>query len=198
MEWAIGLSGRFRLLHNPVVAAHAEATLAGIVCSKDGAAGAELFHPLLKQFADADALRANMDAELRPANDKLETAMEVIDCNPDRAAQLADAAITASESGILDCGLLTQLLWRLRDRSLDLADDLFPEALNFVTSVPAPDTSLLLEIGKYLFKAPKHLSESDREEQNEVFEIDQSSVANFTATWISTDPDDARAISIRR
>jgi hypothetical protein len=54
MEWAIGLSGRFRLLHNPVVAAHAEATLAGIVCSKGRAAGAELFRDALTRIHSLD------------------------------------------------------------------------------------------------------------------------------------------------
>src|SRR5207247_9153846 len=99
--------------------------------------------PDLSQFTAADSSRAKLDDERRQANRKLKTALEVVDSNPDRAAQLAGAALAASVPFELDFDVLLTLLSKLRDRAPDLSDELFPEALDFVTSDRAPSTGLM-------------------------------------------------------
>src|ERR1700733_7924491 len=47
LEWAVGLAGRFRQLHDPVVATYALSQLGGLVCAHDREAGAGLFRESL-------------------------------------------------------------------------------------------------------------------------------------------------------
>src|SRR5437016_8644857 len=61
----------------------------------------------LAQFAAGDAAKAKMDEERRQANKKLQTAIGIVESNPDRAAQLADAALPASVPLELDIALPT-------------------------------------------------------------------------------------------
>jgi hypothetical protein len=143
VEWAVALGGRFRGLHDPVVAAYALGRLAETVCAKDPAGGEELFRasleglrlltpdafssarhrlpvpsftalwkaltpaaakcaPELQQLADSDGARAKMLEERQRAPDYLRRASSLVDSDPDRAEQLAEAAITASDPTLLD------------------------------------------------------------------------------------------------
>ena len=47
LEWAVGLAGHFRQLHDPVVATYAISQLGGLVCAHDREAGAGLFRESL-------------------------------------------------------------------------------------------------------------------------------------------------------
>jgi hypothetical protein len=236
MEWATGLGGRFRELHNSVTATFATATLATLVCAKDKAQGSELFRgalsglnlltpasfnqrgpvlpvssyaglwkfivpaalkcdPDLSQFTAADSSGAKLDDERRQANRKLKTALEVVDSNPDRAAQLAGAALAASVPLELDFDILLTLLSKLRDRAPDLSDELFPEALDFVTSDRAPSTGLMQELGKYLFTSQRARGRTpaENEDQDESFQVGQSSIFIFRVTRKNVGAEDIRA-----
>lgn len=236
LEWAVALRGRFREMHNPVVATYALGRLASLVCAKDRTAGSGLFREALtrlnmlpdRAFSDtgpvlpassfsglwksimpealrcdpaigglvnADHIRARIAEERRKANYNLSTAREIVDPQPDRAAQLADAAMAASDPNVLDITVLSHFLCELRDRAPDLADDLFPKALDFVTAPAEPRLDLLLELGKYLFTAPWLLEKlgSDRKELEDVFSIGGSTVANLMAARESANSDDVES-----
>ena len=65
LEWAVALRGRFREMHNPVVATYALGRLASLVCAKDRTAGSGLFREALtrlnmlpdRAFSDAGPVR---------------------------------------------------------------------------------------------------------------------------------------------
>jgi len=148
--------------------------------------------PEISNFLNADRMRARMADERRKANYNLSIARLMVDEQPDRAAQLADAAMAASDPNVLDITVLSHFLCELRDRAPDLADDFFPKALDFVTSPAEPRLDLLLELGKYLFTAPWLLEKlgSDKKELQDVFSIGGSTVANLMAARDSANSDD--------
>jgi hypothetical protein len=149
-------------------------------------------NPELQSLADTDRARAKMLDERQQAPDNLTRAFSLVNSDPDRAAQLARAAISASDPELLDIATLTLLLSNLRDRAADVADDLFPDALDFIASAPQPDPGLLLELGKYLFTAPKYRELPDVEQQSDVSTVGSTSIANFTANRKSASSDDIR------
>jgi len=236
LEWALALRGRFREIHNPVVASYSLGRLASLVCAKDRTAGSGLYREALtrlnmlpdRAFSDtgpvlpvssfsglwksimpealrcdpaiggvvnAGHIRVRMAEERQKANFNLSTAREIVESQPDRAAQLAAAAMAASDPNVLDITVLSHFLCELRDRAPDLADDLFPQALDFVTSPAAPRLDLLLELGKYLFTAPWLVEKlgSDKKELQDVFSIGGSPVANLMAARESANSDDVES-----
>jgi len=231
VEWAVGLAGRFRTLHDPVVATYAIGQLAQTVCAIDRGAGADLFRDSLERLrtlgpgafvsarhrlpvasftslwksltaaagkcrqeladlADTDRARAKMQQERQQANDDLRQALSVLDSEPDRAAQLAETAMSASDPSVLDIPTLTMFLSQLRDRAADVADELFPKALDFVASPSEPSPELLLELGEYLFTAPKYLDVPDSQQSSDVRDIGSTKVADFTSNRRSSSSDD--------
>lgn len=144
----------------------------------------------LKGLDDGARSRARMDEERRQANDNLRTAFQLFDNNPDRAAQLVEAAISSSDPTLLDIPSLTRFLSQLRERAADVADDLFPEALDFIASAEQPSPGLLLEFGKYLFTAPQYRDIPDSEQQSDVQQVGKTSITNFSANRKSSDSDE--------
>jgi len=149
--------------------------------------------PVLESAIDAAAAEAKMKEEQRLANSRLSQAQGYLDSNPDRAMQLAEGAITSSVPGVLDMSRLGKFLSELRDKASDLADDLFPDALDFIVNAPAPDPSLLMELGKYLFTSPQYRTRDDKEELGDTAQVGNSEIANFTVIRASTNPDDVLA-----
>jgi hypothetical protein len=151
--------------------------------------------PALSTFLNTDRIQARISGERRKANYNLSTARSIVDLQPDRAAQLADAAMAASDPSVLDIVTLSKFLSELRDRAPDLADDLFPKALDFVTSTAEPRLDQLQEIGKYLFVAPQLLErlDADKKELQVVFPVGGSTIANFMATRQSANSDDVES-----
>ncbi len=84
--------------------------------------------PALEQNFDTERARAKMQSERQSANSTLRLAFSRIESNPNRAGQLAEAAISATDPEFLDIALLTQFLSQLRDRAADVSDDVFPAA----------------------------------------------------------------------
>ncbi len=146
--------------------------------------------PELAAPADTDGAKAKTEQERQQANDTLRKAYSLIDSNPDRAAQLAETAITSSDPTVLDIAALTFFLSRLRGRAADVADEVFPEALDFIASASAPSPGLLLELGKYLFTGPQYRESPDEEQAGEVRDIGSRSIANFAANRKTANSDD--------
>lgn len=155
-------------------------------------AAARKCDPSLEGSVNLASAQGKMDEERRLANTRLSQARGFIKDNPDRAAQLMDGAIASSLPGVLDMSMLGLALSELRDRAPDLSDDLFPQALAFISDAAAPDPSLLMELGKFLFTSPQYVSADDKLELSETTQIGNTQVANFRATRSSTDTDEVR------
>jgi hypothetical protein len=146
----------------------------------------------LQQLTDSERAKAKMQEERQQAPQNLGQAVSLVTSDPDRAAQLARAAITASDPMLLDIPTLTFFLSNLRDRAGDVADELFPDALNFIASAPQPSPGLLLELGKYLFTSPRYRELPDVEQASEAYKVGSTSIANFAANRKSASSDDIR------
>jgi hypothetical protein len=146
----------------------------------------------LEQYFDNEHARAKIQSERQSANDTLRRANARIDSDPDRAGQLAEAAIGVTDADHLDIPLLTLFLSQLRDRAPEVSDDVFPVALDLIASAQAPSPGLLMELGKYLFVSHRYLSYPDKDENNDVFTVNGSSIANFQEIRQSTIPDEVR------
>jgi len=146
--------------------------------------------PDLQQLADAEHAKAKMLEERQQANQNLGQALFLVTSDPDRATQLAQGAISASDPTLLDVPTLTLFLSNLRDRAGELADELFPDALNFVASAQEPNPGLLLELGKYLFTSPAYREVPDTQQASETHTVGKTSIANFTANRKSASSDD--------
>jgi hypothetical protein len=146
--------------------------------------------PELQQLADGDRAKAKMLEERQQAPENLRQAFSLVASDPDRAAQLAKAAISASDPTLLDIPTLTLFLSSLRDRAGDVADEFFPDALDFLASAPQPSPGLLLELGKYLFTAPKYRDVPDVEQASDIHQVGNASIADFTANRKSASSDD--------
>jgi hypothetical protein len=153
-------------------------------------AAARKCDPALDPSVNLATAQAKMDEERRQANSRLSQARNFTKDNPDRAAQMIDGALSASVPGVLDMSMLGLALSELRDRAPDLTDDLFPQALDFVANAAAPDPSLLMELGKYLFTSPQYAGTEDKLELSEVTQVGNSSIANFSRVRKSTGSDD--------
>jgi hypothetical protein len=70
--------------------------------------------PALNTFLNTDRIQARISGERRKANYNLSTARSIVDLQPDRAAQLADAAMAASDPSVLDIVTLSKFLSELR------------------------------------------------------------------------------------
>lgn len=138
----------------------------------------------------SDRIRSAISFERQRANEMLATARGVIDANPDRAAQLADAALAAGDPMTLDVAALTRFLSELRERTPDLSDDLFPKALDFIAS--APSAPQWMELARYLFTATAYLDRPDKEQKNREFDIGGATIVDLSAIRHSTGADDVR------
>jgi hypothetical protein len=148
--------------------------------------------PKLEQYFDTERAHAKMQLERRNAMDTLRMAQGRIDSNPDRAGQLAEAAMSASDPDHLDIPFLTQFLGQLRARAADVSDDTFPVALDFISSAQWPSPSLLMELGKFLFVSHRLVLIPDEYDNNETFTVSNTSIANFQDLRASTIPDEVR------
>jgi len=148
--------------------------------------------PSLEQYFDSEHARAKTQSERQNANDTLRRANARIDSNPDRAGQLAEAAISATDADHLDIPLLTQFLSQLRERAPEVSDDVFPVALDLIASARAPSPGLLMELGKYLFVSRRYFPYPDKDENNDIFTVNGTSIANFQDIRASTISDEVR------
>jgi hypothetical protein len=231
LDWAVGLGGRFRRFHDPVVVAYSLAQLGSLVCPQNRGAGAELFRdslfdlraltpqaftsarhrlpvpsfttlwnlvtpaaakcaPELRDSFDTERAKAKMQEERQQANDDVRDAFSAVDAEPDRAAQLVETALSVSDPTLLDIPSVTLLLSQLRDRAAEVSDDLFPKVLDFIASAQQPSPSLLLELGKYLFTAPRYLYAADVQQLSDVHQVGSTSIATFTANRRTASSDD--------
>jgi hypothetical protein len=148
--------------------------------------------PDLQQLADTDHARAKMLDERQQASQNIGQAMSLLTADPDRAAQLARTAMASSDPITLDIPTLTFFLSNLRDRAGDLADELFPDVLDFIASAPQPSPGRLLELGNYLFTAPRCRELPDVQQPGETYTVGSTSIANFAANRKSASSDDIR------
>jgi hypothetical protein len=149
--------------------------------------------PELQELTDIDRAQAKMGDERQRANLTLGDALLSVQDDPDRAAQLARNALTAGDPTTLNIPTLTLFLSVLRDRAADVADEVFPEALNFIASSPQPSTANLLDLGEYLFTAPKYRETPDQYEYSDLHQVGDTWIANFAANRRSANPEDIRA-----
>src|ERR671925_1130407 len=115
----------------------------------------------LQALTDNERAQAKMQDERQRANLTLGDALASVQSDPDRAAQLVRNALTSGDPTTLAIPTLTLVLSALRDRAADVADEVFPEALNFIASAPQPSPANLSELGEYLFTAPKYRETPD-------------------------------------
>jgi hypothetical protein len=148
--------------------------------------------PDLQQLADAEHAKAKMQDERQQAPENLGQAMNSLTSDPDRAAQLARTAMATSDPIGLDIPTLTFFLSNLRDRAGDVADELFPDVLDFIASAPQPSPGRLLELGKYLFTAPQYREVPDVQQSSETYTVGSTPIANFAANRKSASSDDIR------
>ena len=146
----------------------------------------------LTDLFDAERAKAKMQEEKQQANDDVRTAYSAldIDSNSDRAAQLVETALSVSDPTLLDIPTVTLFLSHLRDKAPDVSDDLFPQVLDFIASPKQPSPGLLLELGKYLFTAPRYVEGQDVLQQSDVRQVGSTSIANFMANRKSSSSDD--------
>lgn len=97
-------------------------------------AAAEKCDPDLRRYFDVERAQLKMRLERQKATDTLKRGNSLIESRPDRAAQLAEAALGVSDPASLDISELTKFLSDLRERAPDLADEVFDAALEFITS----------------------------------------------------------------
>ncbi|HEV8145298.1 MAG TPA: hypothetical protein VGP79_02905, partial [Bryobacteraceae bacterium] len=146
--------------------------------------------PGFATFAGDRRIQAAMDAERQQARDNLARASAMIESRPDRAAQLAESAIEASDPVLLDVTQSTLFLSSLRDRAADLADNVFPKVLDAIANVSAPSTARLAELGKYLFIDPRLIEKPDKEQAETMIQAGGSSFPNLMAARYSANSED--------
>ncbi len=146
----------------------------------------------LEQFFDSEGARGKKETERQNANRTLRLGLGLIKDNPDRAGQLAEGAIGVSAAGYLDISFLVTFLSQLRERAPEVADDVFTAALDMIASAPAPNPSLLMELGKFLFVSSRLLEMPDKENNNDVVTVGSASITNFRELRRSTIPDEVR------
>ncbi len=158
------------------------------------AAPAPRCDPKFTGLAPSPSLQSSIDEERRRANSHLATARETVESNPDRAAQLASAALDAGDPLTLDFALFTHFLAELRDRAPDLADELFDHALAYAASAPTLRARLLAMLADYLFVAPKLLDRPDKDLERLTLAAAGLTFSDLSATRRGTNPEDISAL----
>ncbi len=146
--------------------------------------------PELADLIDTERAKAKMREERQQANDDVRNAFSLVKPDPDRAAQLVETALSASDPTVLDIPTVTFFLSQLRDRAPDVSDDLFPEVLDFIASTKQPSPGLLLELGEYLFTAQQYREALDVMQESESHQVGSTSIPNFNANRKSSSSDD--------
>ncbi len=136
--------------------------------------------------------QAKMADERRLADEMLRRAKPRIENNPDRAAQLMDAALSVSEPETLDMEQFTLLLSELRERAPELADERYTDALEFIAAAREPNPAALMELGNYVFVSCKYRDDPDKEQHGETVTAGSSRVAKFNCIRRSANLDDVR------
>jgi hypothetical protein len=147
----------------------------------------------LQALTDNERAQVKMQDERQRAILTLGDALASVHSDPDRAAQVVRNALTTGDPTTLGISTLTLVLSALRDRAADVADEVFPEALDFIASAPQPSTARFLELGEYLFTAPSYREQPDLYQASELHQVGDTRVANFAANRKSTNPEDIRA-----
>jgi len=80
----------------------------------------------------------------------------------------------------------------LRDWAPEVSDDVFPVALDLIASAREPSPGLLIVLGQYMFVSRRYFPYSDKDENNEIFTVNGTSIANFHDIRPSTIPDEVR------
>jgi hypothetical protein len=148
--------------------------------------------PALASDFDRDTSKAKMEEERRLSDEMLDRARARIEENPDRAAQLMQAALSVSDPDTLDIALFTRLLSRLRERSPDLADEVFADAIDYLIAAREPNPSALMELGKYIFVSRGYYDDPDNEQRSETVTAGNWSVTKFELIRRSSSFDDVR------
>jgi hypothetical protein len=150
--------------------------------------------PKFDGAAPGPALGARIAEERQRANSDLAAARETIGSNPDRAAQLAGAALEAGDPRALDFALLVRFLAELRDRAPDLADEMFEKTLGFINSAPELRARFLAMLADYLFVAPELLDKPDKDLERKPIAAGGLTFSDLTAMRRSANPEDATAL----
>jgi hypothetical protein len=135
----------------------------------------------------SDAARAKRDSERREASSYLAQA-KVTD-NPDRAAQLAQAALEAGDPYELDITAITSFLIDFRVKAPDLADDLFQRAIGFTLEAQIPNIDALADLGNYLFLAPQFVGKSEPIQNRTTYTVNGSTFSNWQCERDDAYPD---------
>jgi hypothetical protein len=135
----------------------------------------------------SDAARAKRDSERREASTYLAQA-KVMD-DPDRAAQLAQAALEAGDPYELDITSITAFLIDFRVKAPDLADDLFQRAIAFTLEAQVPNVDALADLGNYLFLAPQFVGKSEPIQNRTTYTVNGSTFSNWQCERDDAYPD---------
>jgi hypothetical protein len=138
-----------------------------------------------------DQARAKREAERREASSYLEQA-KVTD-NPERAAQLAQAAMEVGDPYEFDISSITHFLIEFRVRAPDLADDLFQRAVAFTLEAANPNVDGLAELGNYLYLAPTFAGKSEPVHNRTTYQVNNSAFSNWQGDHDDMNPDAAEA-----
>lgn len=134
-----------------------------------------------------DRARAKRDAERQEAASYLEQAKVADD--PDRAAQLAQAAMEAGDPYEFDISSITAFLIDFRVRAPDLADDLFQRAVGFTLEAEVPNIDGLAELGNYLFVAPPFAQKTEPVHDRTTYSVNGSTFSNWQGDHDGMNPD---------
>lgn len=155
-------------------------------------ADAKECNPALSALFDTEAFARRRSEERQYANNSaISRALNRYEEDPERAAQLADLVLDAGDPVSIDFGGLEFFLAKLRERSPELADDVFRHALDTVVAAPAPGMLDLDELGKYLFldPYPDHVGRPDELNLFRAFTVGNVSVYDFRVIRESANPD---------
>ena len=108
---------------------------------------------------------------------------------PDRAAQLAQAALDAGDPYELDITSITAFLIDFRVRAPDLADDLFERAVAFTMEAAIPNIDALADLGNYLFLAPPFVGKTEPVQNRTTYSVGGSTFSNWQGDHDDVDPD---------
>lgn len=148
--------------------------------------------PSLTGLIDTQAFELRRNDERRNANSSvIARALNLHEEDPERAAQLGDLMLDASDPASIDFGGLEFFLVKLRERAPELADDVFRHALETIVSAPSPGMLDLDELGKYLFvdPYPDHVPRPDVLNLFRSFGIGGVSVYDFRHVRMGANPD---------
>jgi len=136
-----------------------------------------------------DRAREKRESERREASSFLGEARIRMSDDPERAAQLAQAALEAGDPYELDISPVTSFLIEFRVRAPDLADDLFQRAIGFTLEAEIPNIDALADLGNYLFVAPKFAEKKEPILDRITYAANGSSFSNWQADREEANPD---------